>query len=334
MSSERVPEKARGMVDYIRERICVGDFASGNKLPSMRTLQERFDLSFTSVKGGIDYLCGVGLLEMRPRSGVYVKRGAEPDKSAVCRIALFAFAGELRSSGGVYSTVFLGLQRFAEGHGISLMVDCIPRATVTIDSINTAAKGADAIIFMSEYDATLSDLSSSVPAVGVCMHDSFGGKISVVDIDPYQTAKLAVDYFSEKEVDTVVLVFRDDLPPSYLHRQTAFADLWRANGGIIEEISVADDPRFLSDNGYFFATSSMLQECSLKSLEDHGKILSERVTVLGVDGKNLINPDFHAAPCVALDWQLVGQCAMEECLRRINNPGVLPRRIYLPGKMG
>ena len=119
MSNERVPEKARGMVDYIRERICVGDFPTGSRLPSIRTLQERCDLSFTSVKRGIDYLCGEGMLEKRPRSGVYVNRDVVCGNPVNRRIALFAFAGELRSSKGVYSTVFLGLQRFAEEYGVS-----------------------------------------------------------------------------------------------------------------------------------------------------------------------------------------------------------------------
>ena len=321
------------MVDFLRERISVGDYAAGDRIPSIRNLRERFGLSFTTAKRGVDRLCDLGVLEKRPRSGVFVaKSNAKTTKSGK-RVAVISRTGELRNTHGVYSTVFLGVQQFAEENCVSLVIDCISRASATIGSINAASKGADAIIFLSEYDAVLTDFSSSVPALGVCMHDSFGGKISVVDIDPYQTAKLAVDYFSRKGVENVVLVFKDDAPPSYFNRQASFADLWRANGGRIEKASVVDDLLFSSENGYFFATSSMLQECSLKSLAESGRILSERVTVLGIDGKNLINPDFHAAPCIALNWQLVGECAMEECFRRINNPGVLPQRLYLPGKL-
>lgn len=275
----------------------------------------------------------MGLLEKRPRSGVFVKGDASDDGSAVRRIALLAFVGELRRACGVYSTVFLGLQRYAEERGVSLVVDCLARERASIETVNMATKGADAIILMSEYDSVLNEFSSGIPAVGVCVHDSFGGGISVVDIDPYQTARLAVDYFNGEGVENVCMVFKEDAPPSYLNRQDAFADLWRRNGGRVEQASSLDESNLSLDKGYFFATTSMLQECSEKSLEETGEILSDRVTVLGIDGKNLINPDFHSAPCVALDWQLVGECAMEECLRRITNPGTLPRRIYLPGRL-
>jgi hypothetical protein len=57
--------------------------------------------------------------------------------------------------------------------------------------------------------------------------------------------------------------------------------------------------------------------------------LAHQHTVLGIDGKNLIDPDFHKFPSISIDWKIAGRYALEECIYRLNNPGSLARRIYL-----
>ena len=158
------------------------------------------------------------------------------------------------------------------------MLDCISRETAAVERINSAAKGADAIILISEYDTALEEFSSSVPTVGVCVHDSFGGKISVVDMDPYQTAELATAYFKEKGVRCVVAVSKKGAPPSYLNRIETFAAAWRDEGGEVELLDISKQMLFNPELGYFFATSSMLQECSRKNFDKTGKLFTECMT--------------------------------------------------------
>ena len=119
--------KSEVLEDFLRERISVGEYAPGDKIPSIRELRGRFGLSFTTAKKGVDRLCELGVLEKRPRSGVYVsKRNAKPAGSNL-RIAVISSHGGLQSSHGVYSTVFLGAQRFAEENDVSLILSTVRR---------------------------------------------------------------------------------------------------------------------------------------------------------------------------------------------------------------
>ncbi len=276
----------------------------------------------------------IGIVEKRARSGVYVKQRDSVHKVVNgTKIALFISAGELHKPNGIYTTVFLGIQRFAEEHKCSLSINYLQIADANNDSIAELRKDADGIILLAEYDSTVNDFSATTPVVGVCMHKSIGGKLSLIDIDPYQSANLTTEYFQKKGMNKVVMISTEDAPFSYKNREDVFEDCWINAGGIIERQLVSKNMKWDSDTAYFFATNSILQFCSGKSLKESGEILSERAIVLGIDGKNLINPNFHPAPTIALDWQLVGRYAMEECIYRINNPGSLPKRIYLPGNL-
>lgn len=336
MESDRMklPEKARKMVAYLQEQICVGAYRPGTKLPSIRDFEEQFSISYTSAMRGIDYLCSIGLAEKYPRSGVFVKKadgkGGELNN---CKIALFVSGGELRKTQSIYSTVFLGIQGFAEENRSSLLLNYMSVPEAKEEKIVEMSKGADALIFMAEYDDTLESLSIGIPAVGVCMHKSLSGNLSIVDIDPYQVAELAAEYYRRHKLDEIVIVSREDIPLAYRNREEVFADLWRKCGGKVESAILSDKLKPCDGRGYFFSTSSLLQVCSENILRDTGKILADQAVVLGVDGKNIINPEFHRAPSIALDWQTAGRCAMEECMYRIKNKGSLPKRIYLPGRL-
>ncbi|MHC4874679.1 MAG: GntR family transcriptional regulator [Planctomycetota bacterium] len=331
---KKIPEKAKKMINYLREQISVGHFPPETKLPPIRDLQEMFNISYTSANRGIDYLCSIGVVEKRPRSGVYVKKQfSRSSKKTKTRVALFISTGELRNPKSIYSTVFLGIQCFAEEHQCSLSVNYLPIDEAEPDIINEECKDADAVILLAEYDSVLNNFSASAPAAGICMHNSLKGKLSLIDIDPYLSAELAVEYYQRKKVSKVIITSSENTPPAYINRNDAFEKNWLEAGGKVEKKTLTEKFNWDSDAGYFFPTGSMLQQCSEKCLSKTGKTLAEQSTVLGIDGKNLINPEFHSAPVIALDWQLAGRCAMEECIFRQANPGSLPKRIYLPGRL-
>lgn len=56
----------------IEEQIKSGVFTSGDRLPSVREIKEKYQLSITSVQNGYDYLVMKGWVENRPRSGFFV----------------------------------------------------------------------------------------------------------------------------------------------------------------------------------------------------------------------------------------------------------------------
>jgi DNA-binding LacI/PurR family transcriptional regulator len=109
--------------------------------------------------------------------------------------------------------------------------------------------------------------------------------------------------------------------------------LWESLGLTVEQMSASTPIEFQKELGYLFTTGSVLQAYSQTYLSESGKSLAEDMTVLGIDGKNLVDLSFHKAPSIALDWQQVGRCAFEECLRRIRQPGSVPRRLYVPGQL-
>lgn len=56
----------------IEEQIKSGILVSGDRLPSVREIKEKYQLSITSVQSGYDYLVMKGCVENRPRSGFFV----------------------------------------------------------------------------------------------------------------------------------------------------------------------------------------------------------------------------------------------------------------------
>ncbi|MGE4565279.1 MAG: hypothetical protein AB7F32_10455, partial [Victivallaceae bacterium] len=53
----------------------------------------------------------------------------------------------------------------------------------------------------------------------------------------------------------------------------------------------------------------------------------------GVDGKRLINPEYHPFPTIAVDWDEMGRIAFEELLRRLQFPESPGRNQSVAGKL-
>ena len=76
-----------------------------------------------------------------------------------------------------------------------------------------------------------------------------------------------------------------------------------------------------------------MQENCVRVKRETGRSLATEFAILGIDGENLIDPIFDKAPSIAIDWQLAGRYALEECLYRMRSPGASPRRIFLPCRL-
>jgi DNA-binding transcriptional regulator YhcF (GntR family) len=321
------------MIDYILEQVNSGRFASNSRLPSLRVLMDEFNLSYGSAKRGIDYLCSRGILEKRAKSGIYVRKRNAPAEKSTPRLAIFLNTNISTSRPGVYPTVFLGIQKVAEENATSLLVNYVPVNDDAPERVSELSEGSAGVILLGEYDSAASAMKLRGPTVGVCMHNSSGGILSIIDIDPFHSAELALSFFRRKKVKKVCVVYDSRMSPAYTARGFEFSSLWHKHGGKSENASIKEIGVPEKDTGYFYTTNSLLQWHSLRLLEKTGKTLSEQAPALGIDGKNLIEPSYHKAPAIALDWQAVGLVAYEECLSRIKYPGSIPKRIYLPGKL-
>lgn len=69
--------KYEAFTAIIEEQIRNGILQGGDKLPSIREIKEKYNLSISSVQSGFEYLMIKGLIESRPRSGYFVTEKKE-----------------------------------------------------------------------------------------------------------------------------------------------------------------------------------------------------------------------------------------------------------------
>ncbi|SDI84901.1 DNA-binding transcriptional regulator, MocR family, contains an aminotransferase domain [Chryseobacterium jejuense] len=69
--------KYEAFTAIIEEQIRNGILQTGDKLPSIREIKERYQLSTSSVQSGFEYLMIKGLIESNPRSGYFVAKRRE-----------------------------------------------------------------------------------------------------------------------------------------------------------------------------------------------------------------------------------------------------------------
>ena len=323
------------LVNYLKEKIYSGEFAAGNKIPTLRSLMGQFNLTYGTAKRGVDQLCNAGLIEKRPGSGTFVKTQTRAQNSAKqkYRLSVFVTGVERWEHPGIYQTIFLGIQKSAVEHGCALVLNYILMDNIDNEAVWEAGNDSDAIILLSEYDIKLKDITSQVPVVGVCMYDA-GSKISLLDLDPFTAAQIAADYFISEKCHVVEAYHTE--APSYKNRAEVFANLWRNLGHKCIINSVVKNKYIkpgVHSNGLFFATGALLQVLMEEHQRQTNNSLKDDYVVLGLDGKNLLDPAYCSVPTISIDWKILGQYAVEECLFRIKNPGALPKRIYLPGKL-
>jgi DNA-binding transcriptional regulator YhcF (GntR family) len=334
----KTADKLNLMISYLQEKITSGEFACGDRLPAIRKLTEQFDITYGTAMRGINRICEMGLVEKVPGSGIYVKE--RPDniegKNYKYRLATILTGVDRWESPGIYSTVFLGLQKTAEKNDCSLSINYIPMDVFSNEALEEAAGDADAVILLSEYDMAVKEIKFRAPVTGVCMH-SLESSISYIDIDPYCVARNAMKYFASKNVDVVEIYA--NAAPAYQARAMAFAMEWQFAGKkfIMKPPArpvVTDKLNdFNPKHGHFFTTGALYQLYSEMYQNQTGGELHEDHAVLSVDGKNRIDPHLKRGASIAIDWQIIGKYAVEESLYRITNPGASPKKIYIQGKL-
>ena len=326
-----IPEKSRDMIRLLRERILAGFYSGGQRLPSIRMLMAEFSISNGSVKKGIDYLAEQGLLETIHGSGTFVRHSSpgnnrlEKGKS----IAVFGAVNPTGSDIGIYDSVLVGMMRSAERIGCQLQLNYLPPNGLTADYIIDRSSGTDGVVFLHEIDACLEQVLLNIPAVGVCVNLPVVNSMSLVDLDPYNSALQCVEYFKQHSIDKVKIISPQQ--PAYRHRSVVFSAAWQAVDGSIDEcwLSKSDTVEFLPDYGYLFTTCSAMQHCLSSFNQQHGKLPDN--VMIGLDGKNFMEPSFYSIPAIMLDWEQAGEIAFNECMHRIDSPGRSPQRIYLSG---
>lgn len=336
---QNIREKQNRLSEHIQKQIYTGKLSPGDKIPPVRELMEQFELRYTSTMRAVNILVEKDLLERKIGNGTFVKKqyflnqNIKPKKDKY-KITIFLATDNTEAFSGIQSTVFLGVQEAAIGYNCIIELNYMNvneiRDNGGIFKYDGGNSTSDAVIMLGGYDTVATTFDILLPVVGVGMFKDFDGLVSTIDIDPFSITELACQYFKERKKKHIKIVANDI--PIYRMRANCFAIEWAAYG-TSEVLVYQDEINFDEDGAYLFASGSMLQEYSEKTLEQHGKTLSEYTTVLGIDGKHLIKPGFHQTAAVVTDWKLAGKYALAEALNKIKNPGTLSKRIFLPGKL-
>ncbi|MGE4565001.1 MAG: winged helix-turn-helix domain-containing protein, partial [Victivallaceae bacterium] len=323
----------------LRAQILAEVFLPGSRLPSVRTLMRKFDLSYGSAMRGIDELCEQGLLEKLPRRGILVRRAAgnpaPGGKGVIGVITQFPDFNEAHH--GMAYHALMAIQKAAYDLNYPLLSIPVFGKFDQLES-HPALKHCDALILLCEADNPQDRWTVSMPTVAMLTWDDFDGKISTVEIDPFHAAVQAVRYFQKYRVKEVSVV--TDYRPVFHWRSEIFKECWKRAGGKIgthyeyhaekiPEIDFAQDLR----TGYFFTSGHLFENCARTFTAATGRLLHTAIRALAVDGKNLIMPNFQPVPAIAMDWKWMGRTIFEELVALMENPLRMPRRIYLAGKL-
>ncbi len=324
------PAVAAEMIEYLSARIFAGNYEPGGRIPSVRSLMRKFHLSYGSALNGISYLCENGLLEKHPKSGVTVSRHPcpAPPENGRC-IGVLTSTGNRPNRGLVYEAL-AEIQQAAAGFQLPLVAVSGP-----VDALFPVLEKCSVVIVMTELDESLTELPFAAPAVGLFQGDDFGGQMSIVDLDPYQAARVAVGFFRERVQRVTVLT---DPQPVYRHRGRIFEYLWREAGGecggfIASSYMDLAECEFRAGEGYLFTSDHQLQHYVERRRKAGYGRFPEAAVMLGLDGKSLLVPEFEKYPTVAADWRLIGRIAFEEALARMERPQRPARRIYCSGTL-
>ncbi len=325
------PKLYREMVAYLEAMITSGAYAPGDKLPAQRDLCIKFNLTKGTAGRGLASLEKHGLIELRHGAGAFVRRR---EKNANAAYNIGVLLERYNPDGSYCGRILSGVQRRAAALGCGLHLQFTPHADYSPEMLERYAEQFDAVMLIGIYDTVARELPRTRPCVAVNMHNAYGFA-STVDLDPVMTAELAADYFRQrgrhriiccsppkpKGVIADVFDFRAKVFEANWPGEFRMAAIDAENAG--ECLRLSDD-----DTGFLFVSGSNFERCARAVLQETGRRLADEICVLSIDAKSRIIPEFQPVDTIGPDYPAMGELAFDECLRRIENPGSGPRRIY------
>lgn len=315
--------KGKQMIQDIEFKIICGGYGPGEKIPSLRQLMARFGVSMNTARRGIESLTEKGLLTFRHGSGTYV---AERRKlPANCRITVLSVPYSPQTSLTSFAGLALnGVQDAAKSS--TFRIHHHPCFLHELDDrlLEKLSAECDGLILLGGYDAILKAPKLHTAAVGLAIHNSYGGAFSLIDLDPIRAAELAVDFFLRNRKDHVAIVSRDRA--NFRFRGDIFRSLFPGRTVVFREHAEQFDTAL----GYLYLYGADAAGDAQRFQEHYNRRLCDAHTILCIDGSPMFSGHTELGiPSIAINWRDAGVLAAEECLRRITNPGTVSRRIYL-----
>ena len=115
----KISPMAESLVAYVEARIISGEYPVGGKLPSVRRLAAKFQLSFGTAYRAVHTLLERGLLEQRGTAGLFVKSHRAIIGGSAGRLAV-VMGPMLSQATGLFHAAYLGVERAAVCCGYQL----------------------------------------------------------------------------------------------------------------------------------------------------------------------------------------------------------------------
>ncbi len=121
-------EESNGVTRYfqtsrrIKEAIDNGYHKQGERLPGERTLRELFNVSRTTIRRALKQLSDEGVIEIKPGSGVYIKKVPSARPAALKRLGLTVWQGEDLAYHPATLDVLRGINRVLDGRNHVLRI--------------------------------------------------------------------------------------------------------------------------------------------------------------------------------------------------------------------
>jgi DNA-binding transcriptional regulator YhcF (GntR family) len=326
------------VTNHLEAQIAGGTLSPGMKIPSLRKLGHDFNLSVGTIRRSINHLKEKGVLITSHGSGVYVaskRKSAEnkKKKNSKYRISVFIRSDNLNNSycahalQGAQSSATSQYSLICHFSDYYSMQNSQQR--MDFSQLEEAAAESDALLFIGSYDSIIDRLPLTKPCVGIELYNSYNGLMSIISLDPFNAASIAKKYFISRNYKKIKILTSNQ-EQVYNSRIEIFCNHW-GDPSSVEIIHKEElTPDLLEDDecAYFFISDTEFDRLAKKFKESTGKILIEERCTLSIDGKSLILPNCEPINTIAVNWNEMGAIALEECIRRIENPGANSRRIY------
>jgi prepilin-type processing-associated H-X9-DG protein/prepilin-type N-terminal cleavage/methylation domain-containing protein len=323
----------RRLADYILARIASGEYPVGMKIPSMRRLAAKFKMPYSTVQWQMELLTQNGILKTLAGKGTFVaSTEIFPKRNSHRKIAAFVEPAVIGQQTSISYLALLEFQQQAIAAGFEVEICPVPYTGMTNELFRRHTAECCGAALFKEYDAKLAEFESDLPTVATLMCHSYGGRISLVNIDEYQVAELAAAYFRHHQLSEVAVLA--STPPLYYRRAVAFETLWKHESRDCRIHRFTEVPELFSrEKGYFFTSDSLLRIYYSNYMQQYGRRLDQDFVILGVDGKRRLNPDWPVFSTIAIDWREIGGCMFAELKRLIETPDAIRRSIAVGGRL-
>jgi DNA-binding LacI/PurR family transcriptional regulator len=324
------------MVTFLESMITSGVYAPGNKLPAQRDLCGKFALTKGTVGRGLALLERRGLIEQRRGAGAFVRQvSTKIDRKALqIGVLIEEYDGDRTYCGHILR----GVQMLAAEKNCALHLNFTAYTDFDFSEMQNYAAKLDGVLLIGVYDTTAPQLPKTRPCVGVNMYRAYG-YASIVDLDPIAAAELTVEHFVKCGVKRLVCFTINPqgapkcsgINSTFKFRAQMVKASWPGDCVIVEcdeDHEERPEEWIDGETGLVFVSGSRFEVAARAYRKRNGRALTDDARVLSIDGKSLLVPEYLPVDTVATDYTAMGKLALDECLRRINNPGSGPRRIY------